>query len=326
MSQVILRFDMRCPAGGDSGAAELYQAALDMSEWADGRGVDVIGLSEHHNTSDGFLPSPLNLASAIAARTRHALISIGALLVPLHDPLRLAEDIAVLDLISRGRLTLITGIGYRQQEYLALGRDWQRRGQLLEENIKVMQQAWTGVPFDYRGTTVQILPRPFTRPHPLLAIGGNSAAAARRAARLRLPFFPAIDDAELAQTYHLACAEQDFRGGLVILPGYPTTTYLAEDVELGWQQMGRYMLYDALAYGSWRHATRRAYAESFATDLATLREEGKYAVLTPDAALAKLQSGGSLHLAPLVGGAPPELGWQSLRLFAEQVAPRLCSD
>ena len=150
--------------------------------------------------------------------------------------------------------------------------------------------------------------------------------AARRAARLRLPFFPAIDDAELVKTYREACTEKDFSGGLVILPGYPTTTFLAEDVELGWQQIGRYMLYDALAYGSWRHATRRAYAESFATDLETLRAEGKYAVLTPAAALTKLRAGGSLHLAPLVGGAPPELGWQSLRLFAEQVAPQLRSD
>ncbi|MCX2981908.1 LLM class flavin-dependent oxidoreductase [Halieaceae bacterium IMCC14734] len=326
MSQVVMRFDMRCPANGDSSAADLYQAVLDMSEWGDTRGIDVIGLSEHHNTTDGFLPSPLNLASAIAARTRHALLSIGALLVPLHDPLRLAEDIAVLDLLSRGRLTVITGIGYREQEYLALGRDWKRRGQLLEENIKVMQQAWTGMPFDYRGTSVQVLPRPYSLPHPLLAIGGNSAPAARRAARLRLPFFPAIDDAELVKIYREACTEQDFSGGLVILPGYPTTTFLAEDVELGWQQIGRYMLYDALAYGSWRHATRRAYAESFAADLETLRAEGKYAVLTPAEALAKLRAGGSLHLAPLVGGAPPELGWQSLRLFAEQVAPQLHSD
>jgi hypothetical protein len=85
------------------------------------------------------------------------------------------------------------------------------------------------------------------------------------------------------------------------------------------------MLYDALAYGAWRHATRRAYAESFARDLASLREEGKYRVLNPEQAVAVIRQTGSLHLSPLVGGCPPALGWKSLRLFTEQVAPHIRS-
>jgi hypothetical protein len=156
-----------------------------------------------------------------------------------------------------------------------------------------------------------------------LAIGGNSELAARRAARLGLPFFPGIDDPVLVSTYRKACEVHDFKEGLVLLPEFPSTTYIAEDVEQGWQEMGDYMLYDALAYGEWRHPTRRAYAESFASDLQELREEGKYRVLTPDQAVAVIRDQGSLHLAPLVGGAPPELGWKSLQLFAEQVVPRL---
>ncbi len=323
MSNVVMRFDMRCPSTGDTNAAELYQAVVEMAAWADDRGVDVIGLSEHHNTDDGFLPSPLVLASAIAACTTQVGISIGALLVPLHDPIRLTEDIAVLDNLSEGRLIVITGIGYREVEYLAMGKDWQQRGNLLEDNLRVMQQAWTGEPFDYRGSTVQVLPRPLSRPHPLITVGGNSKAAARRAARLRLPFFPAIDDGELAQAYHVACEAEQFKGGLVMLPDFPATTYLAEDVEQGWQEMGQYMLCDALAYGAWRHPDRRAYAESFANNLEELREEGKYRVLTPAMAIELLRANSSLHLAPLVGGAPPELGWKSLKLFTEQVAPRL---
>jgi alkanesulfonate monooxygenase SsuD/methylene tetrahydromethanopterin reductase-like flavin-dependent oxidoreductase (luciferase family) len=318
-----MRFDMRCPPAGETRAEELYQAVVEMSAWADHKGISVIGLSEHHNTEDGFLPAPLALAAAIAGRTRHTMISIGALLVPLHDPIRLAEDIAVLDLLAPGRLMLITGLGYRECEYQALGRDWSRRGQLLEENIGIMQQAWLGEPFDYRGRTVQVLPRPATRPHPLLAIGGNSRLAAKRAARLRLPFFPAIDDKELVEVYNSACLEAGFENGFAMLPGYPATTYLAEDEEQGWAEIGRYMLYDALSYGSWRHPNRRAYAESFASDMQQLREEGKYRVLTPAQAIDVIRRTGSLHLAPLVGGAPAELGWKSLRLFASQVAPAI---
>jgi prolyl-tRNA editing enzyme YbaK/EbsC (Cys-tRNA(Pro) deacylase) len=87
--------------------------------------------------------------------------------------------------------------------------------------------------------------------------------------------------------------------------------------------MGQFMLRDALAYGAWRHGTRRAYAESFATDLAGLRAEGKYRVLSPAQAVAVIRETGSLHLAPLVGGCPPLLGWKSLRLFVDQVAPAI---
>jgi alkanesulfonate monooxygenase SsuD/methylene tetrahydromethanopterin reductase-like flavin-dependent oxidoreductase (luciferase family) len=323
MGKVVLRFDMRCPQHSATSARELYAAAVEMSRWADGRGVDVIGLSEHHNTDDGYLPSPLTLAAAIAVSTSSIKLSIGALLVPLYDPIRLAENIAVLDNLAPGRLTLITGIGYRESEYQALGREWARRGQLLEDNIHTLQTAWKGQPFEFHGRQVQVLPRPATRPHPLLAIGGNSRLAARRAARLGLPFFPAIDDPALVASYHQACSEAGFTQGFVMLPDYPATTYLAEDVEQGWQDMGAHMLYDALAYGRWHHPTRRAYAESSATSIGQLRAEGKYRVLQPQRALELLRAGESLHLAPLVGGAAPELGWRSLRLFTEQVAPQL---
>lgn len=127
MSIVVMRFDFRCPPGNATPAEELYRAALEMAAYADGRGVDVLGLSEHHSTEDGYLSAPLTVATAMAACTRRAMISIAALLVPLYDPIKLAEDLAVLDIIARGRLMVIAGIGYREQEYHALGRDWARR-------------------------------------------------------------------------------------------------------------------------------------------------------------------------------------------------------
>lgn len=321
MATIVMRFDFRCPQGNATPADELYHAALEMAAYADGRGVDVIGLSEHHDTEDGYLSAPLTMATAIAARTSKATISIGALLVPLYDPIKLAEDLAILDIVARGRLMVIAGIGYREQEYHALGRDWTRRGKQLESSLDIMRQAWRGEPFAYRGQVITVLPRPYSRPHPLLAVGGNSMVAARRAARLQLPFFPGIDDQLLVDAYREECRRSDFNAGFVMLPNYPATTYIAEDVEAGWREMGEFMLYDAKAYGGWRHSTRRAYAESFAQDLAGLREEGKYRVLTPEQAVAVIQATGSLHLSPLVGGCPPALGWKSLNLFVDQVAP-----
>ncbi len=292
-----------------------------MAAWADERVVDVVGLSEHHSTEDGYLPAPLVLAGAIAARTQRVLFNVSALLVPLHDPLRLAEDIAVIDLLSRGRFTVTVGLGYRPEEYRALGKSWERRGDLLDEGLAMMRQAWTGEPFEYRGRQVRVRPIPFTKPHPFIAVGGNSKAAARRAARFGLAFSPAVDDEELAALYREESLAHGNGKGFVILPQRPSTTFIAEDPERAWRELGEYMLYDALAYGAWRHPTRRAYAESFASNLEELRAEGKYRILTPEQAIQVVEEAGSLHLAPLVGGTPPALGWKSLELFEAKVEP-----
>src|ERR687893_2814439 len=105
---------MRAPASGPASPAELYGASLDMAAWADRVGIGSIVLSEHHGAEDGFLPSPVVAAAAIAGRTEHITITIGALLLPLHDPVRVAEDLAVLDLLSRGRVSTVLGLGYRR--------------------------------------------------------------------------------------------------------------------------------------------------------------------------------------------------------------------
>ena len=84
-------------------------------------GSDLVVLSDNHGTDDGFCPSPLVVAAAMAGRTSSIGINVAALLVPLHDPLRLAEDIAVLDLLCGGRVSIVAGLGYRPEEYEMLG-------------------------------------------------------------------------------------------------------------------------------------------------------------------------------------------------------------
>src|SRR3954470_1050737 len=121
MALSIIRFDMRPTALEPKEAQRLYEAALEMGEWADARGFDMLTLSEHHASPDGYLPSPLVLGGAMAARTKQIALWISALLLPLHDPIRLAEDLAVLDLISGGRVSMVTGLGYRPIEYELLG-------------------------------------------------------------------------------------------------------------------------------------------------------------------------------------------------------------
>src|SRR3954451_5305019 len=190
MAFSIVRFDMRAPGLEPGEAAKLYEAALEMGEWADQRGFDMLTLSEHHASPDGYLPSPLVLGGAMAGRTKRIPLWISALLLPLHDPIRLAEDMAVLDLISGGRLSIVTGLGYRPVEYELFGKEWTRRGKLLDEALDVLVQAWTGEPFEYRGRMVQVTPRPSQQPHPVVRIGGGGPPAARRAARFGFSMFP----------------------------------------------------------------------------------------------------------------------------------------
>jgi alkanesulfonate monooxygenase SsuD/methylene tetrahydromethanopterin reductase-like flavin-dependent oxidoreductase (luciferase family) len=321
MRNIVLRFDMRSsPLCADAPAVR-YRAAIDMTRWADRNQVDVVGLSEHHNTEDGFLSSPLALAGMMAASTSRVRISVSALLVPLHDPLRLAEDIALLDLVSGGRFSATCGLGYRQLEYDTFGVDWERRGAIFDEKLAVMIQALQGDAFQYNGASIQINPVPTSPVMALLTMGGNSRAAARRAARFGLLFCPAIDDPDLEQVYLEGCREHGFKYGFTIFPREPATTFISEDPAACWEEIGDYLLYDATAYGAWRHPNRRAYAESFATSLEELQAEGKYRILTPEQAVQVISETGSLHLAPLAGGVPIDVGWRSLKLFEEQVQP-----
>src|SRR3989337_1036327 len=100
-----VRYDLRPPGLGCDERGELYRRAVEQAAYVDAQGHDVVMLSEHHATDDGYLPSPLMVASAVAARTSRIPISVAALLVNLYDPVRLAEDVAVLDLLSGGRVT-----------------------------------------------------------------------------------------------------------------------------------------------------------------------------------------------------------------------------
>ena len=127
------------------------------------------------------------MAGLVFGRTKKIMATLNALLVPLHDPIRLAEDIAVLDLASGGRFVVTAGIGYRPSEYEAHGKDWATRGALQDEAIDTMLKAWTGEPFEYRGTTVQVTPAAVhpaaSRAHARrVEQGGGAARGALRAA------------------------------------------------------------------------------------------------------------------------------------------------
>ncbi|MGH9301013.1 MAG: LLM class flavin-dependent oxidoreductase [Acidimicrobiales bacterium] len=319
-----LRFDLRVPGFAETTHAQQYKAALDMVSWADTRGFSGIVVSEHHGLEDGYLSSPVTLASAMLALTSKLTCSISALLVPYHDPLRLAEDIACVDLISGGnRIICIVGLGYRPEEFAMFGRDRTRRGLLAEEGVAAMLLAWTGEPFEYQGRTVRVTPKPLTQPHPFVMMGGSAEISARRAARLGLGFMPPVGDKELAKIYYAEAERLGFEQPFALLPRGPGMVLVSEDPDRTWSQIGPNCLYDAQSYASWQSPDQRSSWHVEADDLDALRASGQYRVVTPDQCVELASEFPSVVVHPLVGGIDPRIGWECLELVASKVIPRL---
>src|SRR5689334_2196712 len=178
-----MRQDFRAHAFGRASTRDIYTAALDMFRWADKNGFDFLVLSEHHGVDDGWMPAPVTMAAAALAATERAPVMLSAAILPLHDPVRIAEQIAVIDNAFPGRLMTVAGAGYKLEEFEMAGADHAARGTVLEEYVDVMLRAWTTDSFEWRGRTIRVTPKPVTQPHPTLLVGGGVPAAARRAAR-----------------------------------------------------------------------------------------------------------------------------------------------
>lgn len=316
MTMFGIRFDLRNPTFAGVSMADRYAACLDMVEWADRRGGLVTVFSEHHGSDDGYLPSPFTMAAAAAARTERTRIMISAVIAPLHDPLRLAEDAAVVDLLSRGRLDLTLAGGYVREEFAMFGVGLAERPARVREAVATLRAAWTGEPFDFRGRRAQVTPRPFTESGPRLVLGGSSERAARRAARIGDGFLPS--EPQYWDFYRDECAVLGKPDPGPFLGGTTDVVVLAEDPEAAWHELGPYFLHETNAYGAWQAADDVDNGYRPVADVETLRNLGQYRVLRPEEYAAELAAAGPMAFAmlhPMVGGIPPERAWEHLHLF-----------
>jgi probable F420-dependent oxidoreductase len=167
---------------------ELYDEIFDMVELGDDLGFATCFASEHHSLPDGYIPAPLALCSAVAARTTNIQIATGVMLLPLWHPIRVAEDGALIDIISKGRFALGVGLGLVQREYDLYGIDMKRAPSRMEEAIHVVRSAWTEERFSFEGkhfqlTDATVTPKPVQSPPPIW-VGGMSDKSVERAGRL----------------------------------------------------------------------------------------------------------------------------------------------
>jgi len=318
MPSIQLRFDMRAPAFG-APRADLYQAAIDMAEYADQHGFFGISISEHHGVEDGYLPSSITLAAAMAARTRQIKLLLSAIVVPLHETLHLAEQIAVLDIISGGRAILVAAGGYVPGEFEMFERDIKKRASAVEETIRTLRAAWTGEPFEYRGRTVRVTPKPVQDYLPIL-LGGSVPAAAKRAGRLADGFITHIP--ELYQVYFEE-AKANGKNPLPFTQPSPGCVYVAENPDEAWDWVAPHFMHEMNAYGKWSAAAGTDSMYTPVSSIEELKASGGYAVVTPDECVEMVRKYRNLLLHPLVGGCPPEIGWRSLKLFVEKVLPKV---
>ena len=188
-------YDFRNPPQWYRNPADLYAETLDQISWADDLGFSCAWVSEHHFTEEGYLPAVFSALAAMAMRTSKMRLGTSVLLAPLHHPLRLAEEAAVVDAISGGRLELGLAPGYRVAEFDTMGVPKSQRGARTDEIIELLIKAWTEDRVNHEGlhyqfSDVAVGPKPVQDPYPSLWIGGSSLVAARRAARFGCKFMP----------------------------------------------------------------------------------------------------------------------------------------
>jgi alkanesulfonate monooxygenase SsuD/methylene tetrahydromethanopterin reductase-like flavin-dependent oxidoreductase (luciferase family) len=324
----LMRFDMRAPDWGSATSQDLYAAAIEMAAWGEENGCIQIVNSEHHGSEDGYLPAPMILTAAMAGRTRQIPLQIAALILPLHDPIALAEQMAVLDIASGGRVSYVLAVGYRPEEYAMCGQPFEARGRRMEACIEALQRAFAGETFEFEGRPVHVTPRPLTPGGPSLLMGGRSRVVARRAARFGLGMIAQGADPGLEAIYRSECEKLGTTPGFFVNPpaGTVTAGFVAEDPDKAWQEMGPYLLHDARMYASWADVKHAHNAGGEASIEALRSQPGPYRIFSPDEAVQHIRDNGLILTQPLCGGLPPELAWPSLELLAGPVMSRVRGD
>jgi alkanesulfonate monooxygenase SsuD/methylene tetrahydromethanopterin reductase-like flavin-dependent oxidoreductase (luciferase family) len=324
-----LWYDFRNPAAWLEPFDQFYERRLAQITQAEGMGFDSVWLTEHHFCEDGYTPSPLVLGAAIGARTERMRIGTNLMLLPLHDPVRIAEDSATLSLCTGGRFDLGVGIGYRELEFDQFQRKLSHRPSLMEEGIEVVRRCWSGQPVNFSGKRFNVGNHPVT-PAPVHApkilLGGMVEPAIDRAARIADGFLCTggigLDLYVQALARHGRAPDE----GNVMLGCW---AIIAEDPEAEAARLGEHVLYQTNEYIKWGAFGPPDQTPLF-EDAPSAIENGLYELWDADTAVQKLSALMNdypmirdIHFWAQFPGESVESGTQRMRYIAENVLPRL---
>lgn len=329
-----LWYDFRNPPRWQQPADRLYAETFEHIQQAEALGFDDIWTSEHHFVEDGYSPSLLPICAAIAARTTRVTIGTNILLLPLHDPIRIAEDAATVDVISAGRFIFGPAVGYKQDEFTALGKEYHRRGRITDEAIAVIKRAWTEDTFSFHGRhfryeSVRVTPKPVQRPHPPIWFGGFSEPAIRRAAREGDGVLLAGASSTLIAAYRDALREagKPEEAEHPHIAAGTRWTAVVDDPDRAWTELGEFALHRAQQYQRWFSAAGMAVAGHTPQSVADLRARSPQMFVTPEQAIASLRE--TLAVAPIervfwwaiFPGQRPRDAIRSMEPVAQRVIP-----
>ena len=253
-------FTGQIPAGSGRSVHQEYSDYLDLVRLVESEGLDSAWVSEHHFAEDDYLPSLVPMLAAFAAVTERIELGTGVVLAPFHDPIRLAEDFAVVDQLSGGRVICGLGIGWREEEFRAFDIDVPTRTRRLREIVDILRLSWNEDRFDYSGKlysyeSIAVTPKPHRVP-PIL-IGGFVDDAIRRAGRIGDGYISSRAHPErVAQAFEMAAQERAKAG----MPGEPIVAllqnaFVTENPERDWSMIASGIGHQLGVYAGWREGT-----------------------------------------------------------------------
>ncbi|MEA2517093.1 MAG: hypothetical protein QOG16_931 [Actinomycetota bacterium] len=330
-------FTGQIPPASDRSFTQEYRDYLDLVRTVESSGLDSAWVSEHHFAGDGYLPSLLPLLAAFAAVTDRIELGTGVVLAPFHDPIRLAEDFAVVDQLSGGRVICGLGIGWRADEFRAFGVDVSTRTRRLREITEILRRAWTTDRFSFEGRhyayeDVSVTPKP-AGDLPIL-IGGFVDDAIRRAGRIGDGYISSrAEPTRVAGAFEMVAEERTKAG----LEGPPIVAllqnaYVIEDPDADWPMVRDGIGHQLGVYAGWRVGTDvpGKPLEVMPPDESDIRRTTAYG--TPDEVVAYLEPVVRImagypesHLIlrlhyPGMDAAPAH---KAIELLGRDVAPRL---
>lgn len=328
--------DFRNPVKWRRPFPDLYESLLTQIERAEDLGYDHVWLTEHHFTEDGYNPSLLPTAAAIAARTTRIRIGTFILLLPYQHPVRAAEDVACVDIFSKGRFDLGVGQGYSYHEFNALCMDRSERGRRMREGLDIIKRLYTEDRVSYDGEFTQIKdlqlsPQPVQKPYPPIWIGARGPKAIRNAAKLGYHLMATIGP-DPAPLYQETLREEgknpdDFNIAQLRM------VYCAESEDQAWDDVSEHLFHlmdfyqDILSEAKDAAGDDRPLPFTKPEDIRNSAFANVGLIGTPDQVNAKLEKFASEFLCTdfimdmQYPGLDPAKGTRSLELFAKEVMP-----